>query len=95
MAKETFDEMMRVVKCRHCGGFEYYGEMRYLNGRCECRKCYKHHREEIDHEPYGYTDLEGKCPTEKDFLEQEDEICAACGGNNCAGCEHQHERRQP
>lgn len=35
------DEMNRIVICKHCGEPEYYGEMRWLSGRCSCRNCYK------------------------------------------------------
>lgn len=90
MSRASFDEMIYIVKCRHCGGYEFYGEMRSLNGRTECRQCYKHHREEIDHKPYTWTDLDGPRPTEQDFIRQEDEFCHTCGGRDCAGCEHQH-----
>lgn len=85
-----FDEMVRIVKCRHCDGYEYFGEMRWLNGRCACRSCYKGHREELDRRLYDYTDLDGPKPTEADFLAQEDRYCEICHNRECTGCEHQH-----
>jgi hypothetical protein len=85
-----YDEMVRIVKCKHCGRYEYFGEMRWLNGRCECRTCYKHHREELDRRSYDYTDLDGERPTEEEFLIQEDRYCDICSSRECTGCEHQH-----
>jgi len=51
------DEMAEIVICRHCGNPEYYGEMRNLNGKQECRVCYKHHWEETNHKQYIWDDL--------------------------------------
>lgn len=50
-------EMAEVVICRHCGRPEYYGEMRWLNGHQECRRCYKAHWEEVNHKQYIWDDL--------------------------------------
>jgi len=84
------DEMKHIVKCKHCGRFEYYGEMRWLNGRCECRDCYRHHYEEIHHKRYEWNDLDGHRPTEEEYIAQEDEHCDGCNSKTCNGCEHQH-----
>ena len=46
------DEMKEIVICRYCGKEEEYGKMRWLNGRCECKKCYKSHWEEVNHQLY-------------------------------------------
>jgi hypothetical protein len=37
--------------------------MRWLNGRCECRSCYKSHYEEVHKELYRWNDLDGPRPT--------------------------------
>jgi hypothetical protein len=47
-------EMDDVVICRHCGRPEYYGEMRWLNGFCGCRRCYKSKWEDTNHMVYHY-----------------------------------------
>lgn len=52
------DEMDEVVICKHCDRPELYGRMMWLNGRCECRKCYKPHWEEINHSTYIWSDLD-------------------------------------
>lgn len=67
----NFKDPMRVILiCKHCGRPEYYGDMRWLNGREECRSCYRHHREEIDREPYKYKDLDGPSPTMAEYYAQ-------------------------
>ena len=38
MNKADFHE---VVKCKHCGNYDYFGEMRWKGGRQLCRRCYK------------------------------------------------------
>lgn len=61
--------MNRVVECKHCGRYEYYGEMRWLNG-CEwCRKCYKRIYERIHKKPYEWDDLDGPTPTPEEIME--------------------------
>lgn len=50
-------EMAEIVTCKHCGNPEYYGEMRWLNGKEECRPCYKAHWEEVNHKHYAWDDL--------------------------------------
>lgn len=68
------DEMKRIVICKHCGKPEYYGKMRWLNGRCECRNCYKAHWQETNHELYTWHDLDGKRPTMEEYEEQQNEV---------------------
>lgn len=66
------DEMNRIVLCRHCGKPEYYGEMRWLSGRCSCRRCYKAQWEDENHKLYAWDDLdEVPYPIMKDYENQE------------------------
>lgn len=51
-------EMKQVVTCKHCGRKEIYGRMMWLNGRCECRACYKAHYEEVNKKLYIWNDLD-------------------------------------
>lgn len=62
--------MNEIIICRHCGKPEYYGEMRWLNGKQECRNCYRHHYEEINHEEYAWDDLDGQVPTMAEYIKQ-------------------------
>lgn len=55
--------MSEVIVCKYCGRLEYEGKMRWLNGRCECRSCYKSHYEEVHKELYRWNDLDGPRPT--------------------------------
>jgi len=66
------DMMNEIVICKHCGRPEYYGDMRWLNGRCECRDCYRSDYEAISKKPYKWNDLDGKRPTMKEYMEQEE-----------------------
>ena len=65
------DEMKKIVICKHCDKPEYFGEMRWLNGRQECRSCYKSHYEEISKKLYTWNDLDGPRPTWADYAKQE------------------------
>jgi hypothetical protein len=56
-------DLNAAVLCRHCGKPEYYGEMRWLNSKHECRDCYRHHYEEVYGERYKWDDLDGPRPT--------------------------------
>jgi hypothetical protein len=60
------DEMKQVVRCRHCGRLEYYGEMRWMSGRCMCRDCYRRDYEERTGKVYEWSDLDGPRPTEEE-----------------------------
>ena len=55
--------MDKIVICKHCGKPEYYGEMRWLSGRCSCRNCYKSQWQDENHKLYKWNDLDGKRPT--------------------------------
>ena len=68
------DEMNRIVICKHCGKPEYYGEMRWLSGRCSCRICYKAQWQDENHELYKWNDLYGKRPTMSEYENQESEV---------------------
>lgn len=57
----------RVVICKHCGKPEYWGEMRWLNGRCSCRSCYKAQWEYENDMLYIWDDLDGECPTMEEY----------------------------
>lgn len=59
--------MKRVVKCKYCGGPEYYGEMRWLNGKCMCRRCYKFDVEKEYGKPYIWDDLDGDRPSAQEL----------------------------
>lgn len=57
------DLMKKAVYCKYCGRPEYYGEMRWFNGKCMCRSCYKSEYEDIYRKPYTWDDLDGDRPT--------------------------------
>lgn len=61
-----------IVICKYCGHPEYYGKMRWLNGKCECRQCYRHHYEEVHGEIYRWDDLSGKVPSMMEYDTQEE-----------------------
>lgn len=63
--------MNTIVICKHCGKPEYYGEMRWLNGICSCRSCYKQQWQDVNHEEYIWSDLAGERPTIDQYLVQE------------------------
>lgn len=62
----------KIVICKQCNRPEYWGEMRWLNGRCECRDCYKADYEGNRGEPYRWDDLDRPRPTLQEFYDQED-----------------------
>lgn len=64
------DEMNKIVICKHCNKPEYFGEMRWKDGKCMCRCCYKILWESENYELYHWTDLDGKVPTMKEYKEQ-------------------------
>lgn len=64
------DEMKRIVLCKYCGQPEYYGEMRWLSGKCCCRCCYKMDYEEQNRKPYAWDDLDGPTPSMDDYARQ-------------------------
>lgn len=72
VANRVEDEMNQIVICKHCGHPEYYGEMRFLNGRYECRQCYRNHYEEVYKKKYTWNDLSGKVPSMMEYDAQEE-----------------------
>lgn len=57
--------------CKYCGSPEYWGEMRWLNGKEMCRDCYRYEYEETYHKPYMWGDLdEGDRPTWEEYEAQ-------------------------
>lgn len=57
--KPVHREGDHVVRCKHCGGLEWWGRMMWLNGQCSCRKCYKAQYERENGKPYPWDDLDG------------------------------------
>nr|DAY45015.1 MAG TPA: hypothetical protein [Caudoviricetes sp.] len=45
--------------------------MRWLNGRCSCRNCYKSQWQGENHKLYSWNDLDGKRPTMEEYEKQE------------------------
>jgi len=66
------DEMNTIVKCKYCGRYEYYGDMRWLSGRCTCRDCYKADYETNYNKLYTWNDLDGKRPTKEEYDKQQE-----------------------
>ena len=65
--------MSKIVICKHCGSPEYYGEMRWLNGKCSCRACYRRDYEDRTGKHYAWDDLNGIVPTMEEYEVQERE----------------------
>lgn len=63
--------MKEIVICNSCRKPEYWGEMRWLNGRCICRDCYKAEYEGLTGKIYKWDDLDGERPTIADYRKQE------------------------
>lgn len=61
-----------IVICKSCNKPEYWGEMRWLSGRCVCRDCYKADYERSTGKAYIWTDLDGKRPTMDEYNRQEE-----------------------
>lgn len=70
--KGALNKIEQILICISCGKPEYYGEMRWLYGRCMCRDCYRADYEEKRQKIYKWDDLDGKRPTVKEYREQED-----------------------
>lgn len=51
-------DMDSLVTCKYCGHGEKYGEMRWLNGREQCKECYKKDFEKTFGIKYEWNDLE-------------------------------------
>lgn len=67
MENKVYDEMKEVVICKHCNKHEYYGEMRWFDGKCSCRNCYKRDYEKRIGEKYTWDDLDGPRPTTEEI----------------------------
>lgn len=65
------DENKEIVICKYCGKLEYWGDMRWLSGRCVCRECYRADYETQTGKVYVWDDLDGKRPTKEEYEEQE------------------------
>ena len=65
-------DVKKIVICKSCRQPEYWGDMRWLSGRCMCRDCYKADYERQAGTVYKWDDLEGKRPTKKEYEEQEE-----------------------
>lgn len=64
---------MKIELCRHCGQPEYWRKMRWKDGICMCRNCYKRDYERMNHGiPYRWDDLDGPRPTMQEYLDQEE-----------------------
>lgn len=61
-----------IVLCRKCNKPEYWGELRWFNGKCMCRDCYKAEYECSTGKSYIWTDLDGKRPTMDEYNRQEE-----------------------
>lgn len=62
--------MDEIVICKYCGRPEYWGEMRWLSGKCCCRDCYKEDYEKTG-KVYIWSDLDGKRPSMDEYKAQE------------------------
>lgn len=56
------EEKDRIVICKSCHRPEYWGQMRWLNGKCTCRDCYRSEWESMRGEQYRWNDLDGNRP---------------------------------
>jgi len=65
--------MKEIVICKHCNKPEYYGEMRWRNGKCSCRNCYKSDYEDLNNKHYEWHDLDGERPTMNEYKKQQGE----------------------
>ena len=64
--------MERIVICKSCGRPEYWGKMRWWDGVCMCRDCYRDLWEKRNHGvPYRWDDLDGERPTKEEYEAQE------------------------
>lgn len=62
----------KIEICKLCGRPEYWGDMRWLSGRCVCRDCYRADYESQTGKIYVWDDLDGKRPTQEEYEEQEE-----------------------
>ncbi len=64
------DDMKEIIICKYCSRPEYYGEMRWLNGKCCCRACYRSDYEDRTGNLYTWDDLNGQVPTMEEYEQQ-------------------------
>ena len=70
--KEAFmPDEDRIMQCKRCGEYEYWGEMRWLCGKCLCRNCYRQAYEKMYQIRYRGRDLDGPRPTADDYRRQQ------------------------
>lgn len=60
-----------IVICKLCGQPEFWNDMRWLNGKCMCRECYKSEYEDFYGKYYKWDDLNGTRPTREAYERQE------------------------
>ena len=74
MAKQT-ERKEEIVICKECKKPEYWGKMRWLEGRCLCRRCYRARWGHLNQREYKWDDLDGPRPTLEEYKEQEAKKC--------------------
>lgn len=62
--------MDEIVICKECRQPEWWGDMRWISGRCICRNCYKADYERTTHKLYQWDDLDGSRPTQEEYRAQ-------------------------
>jgi len=72
--EEIRGKMNKIVICKYCGKPEYYGEMRWLSGKCCCRACYLSDYERLYKRTYEWDDLNGHRPTMEEYENQDKEV---------------------
>ncbi|MBS6708959.1 MAG: hypothetical protein KH280_07950 [Blautia sp.] len=65
--------MDKIVICKQCNRPEYWGEMRWLSGKCTCRNCYRANWQDENKALYEWDDLDGPRPTMDEYEKQEKE----------------------
>lgn len=65
--------MDKIVICKQCNRPEYWGEMRWLSGKCTCRNCYRANWRDENKTLYEWDDLDGPRPTMDEYEKQEKE----------------------
>ena len=66
-------KLLKIVICKQCGRPEYWGEMRWLSGKCTCRNCYRANWQDENKALYEWDDLDGPRPTMDEYEKQEKE----------------------
>lgn len=63
----------KIVICKSCKKPEWWRQMRWFNGKCVCRNCYKSQYERRFLKIYVWDDLDGPRPTVEEYNIQERE----------------------